>query len=304
MDENRYDEKARYQALKKTSLITVVVNVALAAAKAVAGFLSGSMAVLSDAVHTLSDVFTTLMVILGLKISSREADDSHPYGHQRIESIISLFLAVTLALTALLLAYEGIGKLMERTPARPSWLALGVTVSSIVSKEWMFRYTRRKARQYRSTSMMADAWHHRTDSVSSVAVLVGVAGAFFGLWFLEPVATLAVCALILKAAFDIGKAAGSQLTDRSASGEIRREIEQIALSVEGVRRIDLLKTRVSSHIIFVELEISVPSSLTVSQGHDIAERVHDRIEARYDNIGHCAVHVNPDFEDRIPPEQP
>ncbi len=287
------EQNTRYRELKKTSLVTIAANTLLAAAKAAVGAMSGSVAVLSDAAHTFSDIFTTLMVLVGLKVSGREADDGHPYGHQRIESIISFCLAIALALTALYLGFEGVARLISREVARPSWLALGVTVISIASKEWMFWYTRARAIKYDSGSMMADAWHHRTDSISSVAVLIGVAGTFLGLWYLDSAVTIVVCLIILKAAFDIGKTAGGQLTDRSADGEVCRDIERTALEVEGVEGVDLLRTRLSNNIIFVELEVSVDSGLSVAQGHDIAERVHDTIEARCGNVGHCAVHVNP-----------
>jgi len=283
----------RYRELQKTSLITIAANVILAASKLVIGLFSRSTAVVSDAVHTLSDVFTTILVMAGLKFSNEKADDGHPYGHQRIESVISLFLAFALAATALFLGYEGIKKIQSGEGASPSWLALGVTVLSVAVKEWMFQYTRAKAKRLGSTSLMSDAWHHRTDALSSIAVLVGVVGSFFGIRFLDPAAAIAVCVIILKAVYSIGREAINQLIDCAAAPEVLVQIEALALGVEGVKSIDLLRTRISNNVIFADLEIEVDSSITVQDGHKIAEEVHDLLESSGLAIEHCMVHVNP-----------
>ena len=283
----------RVKEINRVSLITVVINIVLAAAKVVTGLITGSGAVLSDAVHTLSDVFTTFLVIIGVKLSSGKADKGHPYGHYRVEPLISLMLAAILGITACGIGFDGVKKLISGETAQKSWLAVGVTVASIVSKEFMFHYTARAAKRLKSTAMMADAWHHRSDSISSVAVLIGVGGAFFGLNVLEPLATVVVSLIILAAVVEISKAAIHQLMDSSAGEEVYSEILQKAASVPGVVTVDMVKTRLSNQIVFVEMEISVSPVISVSAGHEIAENVHAVIESLPYSIEHCSVHVNP-----------
>ncbi len=290
------DKELRYKELMKTSVVTIAGNFVLAVFKVIIGFISGSSAVVADAVHTLSDVFSTVVVMAGLKFSSKDADPEHQYGHQRIESIVSLILAFILFVTALSLGWEGVKKITENEVVKPSIPALVITVISILSKEVMFRYTMKKAKLLNSSSLMSDAWHHRSDAVSSIAVLIGVVGVFFNAWILEPIATIAVSFIILKAVYDIGRLAIDQLIDRAVSKELLSEIKDTVLSINGVKGIDLLHTRLSNNVVFVDLEISVDSNLTVSEGHDIAENVHDTLEKNITQIQHCMVHVNPHVE--------
>jgi len=293
--DNKTDKsEERYQALQKISVIATISNILLTVFKIFIGIISGSGAVLSDGIHSFSDVFATIMIMVGLKLSNEKADREHPYGHQRIESVVSVFLAVFLGITAFLLGYGGLTKLISGDKMEPSVWAVTITVVSIVWQEFMFQYTYRQGKKYNSTSIIADAWHHRSDSISSLAVLVGVVGVFFGIMFLESIATIFVCFLILYVAFGICKSAISQLIDQSADKEARSKIESVILSADGVKKIDLLKTRLSNNIVFVEVEISVDSSLTVVEGHNIAKSVHDKLEALPElKIEHCMVHVNP-----------
>ncbi len=286
-------EQERYMALQKTSLITMIMNIIMTVAKIIIGVISGSTAVISDGIHTLSDCLSTVTVMAGLKLSNKGADDDHPYGHQRIESLVSLFLAVILAGTALMLGYSGVDNLLNGAQAEASLLAFVVTIMSIASKEWMYQYTIRIAKRFNSTSLRADAWHHRSDAVSSVAVLIGLIGIVLGFGFLDSVAAIFVCIIILKAAFDIAKQAVDQLIDHAADEADVKRIREITLKSEGVLDIDLLKTRLSNNVIFVELEIEVDPNLTVIMAHDIAKNVHDSIERELPSVRHCMVHVNP-----------
>jgi cation diffusion facilitator family transporter len=283
----------RFKELRKVSIITIILNLILTIVTIFAGIVSASPAVLSDGLHTFTDVFSTVLVMLGLKLSSEGADEDHPYGHQRIESIISLISGIILAITSLYIGYIGIKKLILFEQGSPSILALSVTILSILLKEWMFHYSYKNGKKYNSLSMIADAWHHRSDAIGSIAVLVGVAGVFFGYWFLEPLATVFVCLIILKVAFEIGKNATAQLIDTSVDNEKLDKINSIAMSVKGVDNVDLLQTRISNNIIFVDIEISVNPHITVSEGHDIAKEVHDKVESSGLSVAHCMVHVNP-----------
>lgn len=283
----------RYKDLKKASWVTIVENVILAAGKLVIGVISSSTAVVADAIHTLSDIFTTFLVLFGLKLSRKNADSDHPYGHHRIESVISLLLACALAVTAVFLGYEGADKLINKKITEPSVWAFIITIISIIIKEIMFQYTMRKAKKHNSSSMMSDAWHHRSDAFSSVAVLIGLIGARLGAWYLDPVAAIAVCLIILKAVYDIGKIAINQLVDKSADEDICDRINKLVFSVDGVEQIDLLQTRVCNNVIFVDLEISIDQNKTVLESHKIAEEVHDLLEDSHLSIEHCMVHINP-----------
>lgn len=283
----------RYKELQKISVLSIILNILLTVFKIIIGVLSKSTAVISDAVHTLSDIFTTIAVMIGIKLSSREADTDHPYGHQKIESIISLFLSFILTATAVYLGYFGISTFLDNGKINPSWPALFITVVSMALKEYMYRFTIKKARQYNSSSLASDAWHHRSDALSSLAVLVGVGGVFLGFDFLEPAATVVMCFIILKVSVDIIKDSVKQLIDYSADNELCRKIENLVLSVKDVKKIDLLKTRISNNVIFVELEIAIESNMTVGEGHHIAQSVHDLLENSIPLIEHCMVHVNP-----------
>jgi len=283
----------RYNELKKVALITLILNIFITAVKLAVGIWVGSIAVISDAIHTSSDAFTTMLVMAGLKYSSRAPDKNHPYGHQRMESIVSLFMSLVLVGVALYLAYEGVLSLIQGQDHQASRLAVAVIALSIVAKECMYRYTKHFAKKHNSTSMLSDAWHQRSDAISSVAVLIGLGGNFFGISFLEPIAAIAVCVAILKVAIDIGKEAIRQLIDQSADEDTREIIKKTALSVDGVLSIDQLHTRQSAHLIFVDMEIVVRGSLTVTQGHFIAQSVQILVEESNPSIYRCTVHVHP-----------
>lgn len=283
----------RYNTLKRVSIVTLIINLALASAELIIGAAFDSVSVISDGVNNAADVFTTIALLIGIHFSGDAADDQHPYGHQKIESVMSLFLAVALGVTAVFIGIEGVKKLLSGGSAEPSILAVIITAASLVSKEGMFRYTKSYAKKLDSLVLMTEAWHHRSDAVSALAVLIGVVGNMAGLWYLEPVAAIIVALIILKAAFDILRDAFSQVVDKRADDETQREIMRIVLSIDGVEAVDEMRTRISGNIIFVDLDIAVKAELPVHEAHDIAENVHDAIENAPLKVGHCMVHINP-----------
>ncbi len=287
------NNEQRYRELRKVSLITIAVNVVLTVLKLMIGILAKSTAVISDGVHSLSDIATTVMVMIGLKLSSKSADNEHPYGHQRIESLFSLGLGAALGATALYLGYEGASKIISGTVYMLSPLTFAVTLLSIVTKEWMFWYTKAKAEKYNSSSMMSDAWHHRTDSISSVAVLIGLGFAYFGINWADPAATIAVCLIILKAAFDIIKSAIDQLIDKSADAQTESQLREVVLRNKAVKSVHELRTRISNNVIFVDLTVVVDSRMTVEKSHHVAESVRDSIANCGMNVCDCMVHIHP-----------
>ncbi len=280
----------------KTSVISIIGNLLLSVFKLIAGLVASSSAMVSDAVHSASDVFSTVIVMIGVKVSSKEADDDHPYGHERFEAIASGLLSMVLAVIGFEIGRKGVVTLVSgeyESLSVPGVLALVAAIVSIIGKEAMFWYTRANAKKIRSTALMADAWHHRSDALSSVGALIGIAFAMCGWPVMDSVASIVICLFILKAAVDIYKESLNRLVDKSADPELMDSIRTEILSVEGVEGVDDLKTRLFGNRMFVDVEIAVNGTLTLESSHDIAEAVHLRIEEVFPDTKHCMVHVNP-----------
>ena len=283
----------------KVSIISIIVNIGLSIFKLLAGLISHSGAMVSDAVHSASDVFSTVVVIIGFNISSKGSDKEHQYGHERLECIAALFLAAILFITGVGIGIDGIRKIglgNYGQLAIPGLLALVAAIISIIVKEGMFWYTRHAAKKINSNSLMADAWHHRSDALSSVGSLIGVAGARLGFPILDPLASIVICLFILKAAYEIARDAVSRLVDQACDEKLVNEMRSVIQSQEGVLGIDLLKTRLFGNKIYVDVEIRVDGTLSVSEAHEIAHQVHDNIEEKFQYVKHCMVNVNPDNE--------
>ena len=283
----------RYELGIRISKVTIISNIALSIVKIFAGFLGRSTAMVADGVHTLSDVISTLAVMFGLKMSRKPEDESHPYGHEKIEPVIAKLLASILILTAIGIGYSGVKTIMLGSFSKPGNIAIIAALVSIVVKEWMYRYTVGGARKIESAALMADAWHHRSDALSSIGTLIGITGAKFGFRILDPIAGLVVCILIVKVAVNIYLQAVNQLIDSSADDETVEDIRKHIVETVGVLSLDDLKTRVHANKIFVDIEIGVNSEMSVRESHDIAEQVHDNVEENCKSIKHCTVHVNP-----------
>ena len=280
----------------RVSGVSVVVNLLLSAGKLLAGIVAHSGAMLSDAVHSASDVFSTIIVMVGVQLSSRQADDDHRYGHERFESVASVALALILLETGLLIGWKGLKTIFSGSYAdltAPGALALAAAVVSILVKEWMYWYTRSAAKKIGSDALMADAWHHRSDSLSSVGALVGIAFAMAGYPILDSVASVVICLFIVKAAVDIFRDAVDKMVDRSCDGQTLEAMTGLILAQPGVVRLDLLQTRLFGARIYVDAEIAVDGSLSLCQAHAIAEQVHEAMEAGFPMVKHCMVHVNP-----------
>ena len=280
----------------RVSWVSVVVNLLLSAGKLLAGIVAHSGAMLSDAVHSASDVFSTIIVMVGVQLSSRQADDDHRYGHERFESVASVALALILLETGLLIGWKGLKTIFSGSHAdltAPGALALAAAVVSILVKEWMYWYTRSAAKKIRSDALMADAWHHRSDSLSSVGALVGIAFAMAGYPILDSVASVVICLFIVKAAVDIFRDAVDKMVDRSCDRQTLEAMTGLILAQPGVVRLDLLQTRLFGARIYVDAEIAVDGSLSLCQAHAIAEQVHEAMEADFPMVKHCMVHVNP-----------
>lgn len=284
----------REKAIYRVSILSILANLALAVFKLIAGIFGRSMAMISDAVHSASDVLSTVIVIIGVRIGSREEDDNHPYGHERFESAMSIVLATLLVVVGLGIGRAGIGQLNDPAHlAVPSLLAVIAAFVSIGVKEAMFWITWSVGKKYDSGLLRADAWHHRSDSLSSVGSAIGIIGARNGILWLDVAASIVICLFILKVAVDIFRDAFEKMVDTACPGEYETELQAVISSVDGVEGVSLLKTRLFADRIYVEVEIEVDGRLSVAEGHAIAEHVHDRIEEKDEKIKHCCVHVNP-----------
>jgi len=278
------------------SLVTITVNVLLAAAKLLAGIVGSSGAMVSDAVHTASDVFTTVIAMIGIRISGKEKDKQHQYGHERFECVASVLLAAVLFATGLGIGISGIQLVTavgEKEIVVPGGIALAAALLSVAVKEAMYWYTRAAAKKISSGALMADAWHHRSDALSSVGAFVGILGARMGLPVLDPISSVVICAFIIKAAWDVFVDAVNKMVDRACDDDTVEKLRSTVMGQPGVEGIADLRTRQFGAKLYVDIEICVDGQLSIMRGHDIAERVHDSIEADFPQVKHCMVHVEP-----------
>lgn len=293
------------------SFNSIIANLVLSLAKLAAGFMAHSAAMISDGVHSASDVFSTFIVMAGVKLSNKASDSQHQYGHERMECVAAILLAVMLALVAVGIGYSGYEKIFATDPEDlivPGQLALWAAILSIVVKEAMFWYTKNAAEKINSGALMADAWHHRSDALSSIGSFVGILGARMGYPVLDPVASIIICLMILYAAYEVFKDAMDKMVDHSCDDETCKQLEELIERVPGVEHMDALHTRMFGSRIYVDTEISVKDNLSLLEAHCIAEMVHTAIEANFPLVKHCMVHVNPLSENihdacpMLPPE--
>lgn len=280
----------------RVSAVSIIGNIGLSVFKLLAGILANSSAMVSDAIHSASDVFSTVVVIVGIRIASKAPDSEHPYGHERMECVAAMILSMVLFVTGLGIGVSALDSILSgayRDIEAPGMLALVAAVVSILTKEAMYWYTRINAKRIDSSALLADAWHHRTDAFSSVGALAGIGLARLGYPVMDSVASLVIFVFIAKAAIDIFRDAMDKMVDHACDQETQREIREFVLAADGVISVDKLKTRVFGNRIYVDIEIGVDGEMRLSKAHAIAERVHDGIERNFPKIKHIMVHVNP-----------
>lgn len=283
----------------KVAFVTIIGNMLLSVIKLIAGFVAHSNAMISDAIHSASDVFSTFVVIIGIKLASKKPDKEHPYGHERMECVAAIILAMVLFITGLGIGVKAFRNIIGGNYSElkiPGMLALVAAIVSIISKELMYWYTRFYAKKIDSSALMADAWHHRSDAFSSIGALIGIWGARMGFPVLDSVASLVIFVFITKAAYDIFKDAVEKMVDHSCDEETENDIRACVLKNDNVKGIDLFQTRIFGNKIYVDVEIQVDSSCTLQEAHDIAEIVHEEIEREFPKVKHIMVHVNPSKE--------
>ena len=282
--------------VNRVTSIGIIGNVILSLFKFLAGIFGHSSAMVSDAIHSLSDVLATFIAWLGIRLSMQAPDREHPYGHERLECVASLLLGTILFGTGLMIGLSGLKTILaghyEELQA-PECIALIAAVVSIATKEGMFWYTRHYAKVLNSAAFMADAWHHRSDALSSIGSLIGIGGAMLGFPILDPLSSVAIAVCIIKVAYDILKDAVSKMLDTACSSEYEKKLADFISAQDGVDRLDVLHTRMFGNKIYIDAEISVDGDKSLTDAHEIAESVHTQVEKHFDNIKHIMIHVNP-----------
>lgn len=278
----------------KVSVISIILNCLLTLIKFISGVISKSSAMISDSVHSLSDVLSTFVVIIGVKISNKKADSNHPYGHERIECVSAIILSGMLFIIGALIGINGIKNVTNSSNlVMPGVLALIASIISIISKEAMYQYTIRVSKKINSAALKADAWHHRSDALSSIGSFIGILGSRLGFKIFDPLASVIISLCIIKVSIDIFKDAIDKMVDKSCDKEVIDKVISVIEKNESVKNIDDIKTRQFGNKAYVDVEISVDENLLLKDAHKIAEEIHDSVENEINIVKHCMVHVNP-----------
>ncbi|MBE6124017.1 MAG: cation transporter [Erysipelotrichaceae bacterium] len=300
MSKEKINKTEREKAIVKVELVTLVVNTLLAFFKLLAGLVGNSMSMISDSIHSFSDTATTLAVLIGVKIASKQEDDDHHYGHEKIESVIGVVIATVLIMLSISIFISGFEMIVDYfkgdyVASDVSMIALVAAVVSIVMKEILYLYAIMVAKKYQSPALKADAWHHQSDCLSSIGSLIGISLAMFTKFVIaDAIASMIIGICIIFVAIKILRESVDQITDKAVSDDVLEKARNIIKSVEGVKRIDSIKSRKHSIKVYFDVEISVEDSLSLIEAHSIAENVHQSIEKEIENVKHCTVHVNPE----------
>lgn len=300
--------KQRYRKIRKVTLIGSAVDFLLGITKITVGGLVHSQALVADGIHSLSDLATDFIVLYAAKHSHKVADEDHPYGHGRIETLATVVLGFILIIIAMGIAYDAILRLNSpSTLLAPGFLALIVAVISVISKEWIYRYTMAAARHLRSEMLMANAWHSRSDAISSIVVVIGIAGAIYGYPYLDAVAAVAVSVMIAKIGFDLVRSSSKELIDTALDPKEVETIRDHIFDVDGVRAAHMLRSRKSAGNAFIDVHIQVDPRLSVSEGHQIGESVRRHLIKTVEMVSDVTVHIDPENDesestcDNLPP---
>ena len=281
--------------VRQVTWIGLLVNIALAGIKFAAGYFGRSQALLADAIHSLTDTTTDFAVIAGSHFWSRPPDESHPYGHRRMETLVTVFIGLMLAAAGIGIGWDAISSLREVNTSAPGWVALVAALISILTKEALYRWTAQAGKKIKSPALAANAWHHRTDAISSLPVLIAVGGALiFPSWsFLDLVGAVVVSIFVLHAALKIIWPGISELIDAGAPTGIQKKIRDIACDNHGVIDVHKVRTRYISTSILVDMHIVVDGTISVREGHTIADAVENTIISNIPYVLDVVVHVDP-----------
>ena len=290
----------REKQIYRVTLIGTAVNAVLIVLKFIAGIFGRSSAMVADAVHSLTDFVTDIIVLIFVKIAGKPQDRGHDYGHGKFETFATMIIGLILAVAGVGVLWSGVCKIIDclhglELPA-PTWLALAVAVVSIVSKEWLYRYSVRRGRELQSNAVVANAWHHRSDAISSLGTFVGIAGAMFlgSRWrILDPAAAVVVSFFIIKAGYDIMRPSVAELLESSLPEEEEKAISDTVLSVDGIEAMHHLRTRRIGNVIAIELHAKMDGSITLENAHTIATEAERQLKDRYGDSTLITIHMEP-----------
>jgi len=292
----------RYTATRRVTILGAVVNVVLAVLKVGLGMVGHSAALVADGIHSLSDLASDVVVLYAAKLGSEHADERHPYGHARIETAATVAVGLLLILVAAGIAYDAVARMFN--PERlfhPTFLTLVVAMVSVLAKEALFHYTMRVARRVRSNLLRANAWHHRSDAISSIVVIIGIGGALAGLDYLDAVAAVLVGLMIAKAGWDLAAHSVSELVDTALEPERLQAIRDTILEIEGVGALHMLRTRRMGADALVDVHILVDPTISVSEGHQLSEKVRWHLIDNIDEVADVTVHIDPEDDEEVAP---
>ncbi|MGB5396757.1 MAG: cation diffusion facilitator family transporter [Gammaproteobacteria bacterium] len=289
----------RKHEINKVTLWGVAVNVALSVTKLVGGVFGQSQALVADGLHSLSDLASDGMVLLAARHASEDADDEHPYGHARFETIATVGLAILLITVGLFIAYDAMQRLTRDGAIEiPAVYTLWIAAFSIFSKEALYHYTRIVANRINSSMLRANAWHHRSDAVSSIVVLIGIAGAQMNMPKLDAFAAIVVALMVIKIGYELGYSSVQELVDAALDPQVVENIRDRILSHEDVRELHMLRTRRMGHNALVDVHIMVAPKLSVSEGHHISEAVERTLIDEFEEINDVTVHIDPEDDEQ------
>lgn len=280
--------------------IGIIINVLLTILKGIGGFISGSRALLADALHSASDIVSSVVILFAVKIANKPPDEEHPYGHGKAENVAAIIVALLLIVVGIEISISSIKIFFGERPSAPGSIALVIIIISIILKEGLFHYKYYVGKKYRSSALISDAWHHRSDSLSSIAALIGVGGAILGEKFNIPLlvygdaaAGVIVSVIVIKIGYDLAKESSLIMMEKVLAKEDIQEFKKTVRSVEGVLRIDQMLARTHGSYVIIDIKISVDPNITVKEGHDIARNVKQILLKEHDDIEDVLVHVNP-----------
>lgn len=294
------DNMSRERDIYKVTLVGSAGNVALLTFKFIAGVMGHSSAMIADAVHSLSDFITDVIVLAFVHVSARPQDESHDYGHGKYETLASFIIAMALLAVAMVIIVSGIAKVIDwaggKQLAAPGWLALAAAVISIIVKEILYRYTVFSGKKLDSQALIANAWHHRSDAISSVGTMVGIGGAILlgNRWtVLDPLASIVVGAILVKVAINLLRSSVNELTEHSLPGDVEKEIEDIICSFPDVQEPHNLRTRRIGNRFAIEAHVRMDGNLTLTAVHDRTTAIEQRLRQRFGPQTHITIHMEP-----------
>ena len=295
-------DNPRYREVRKVTLIGSLVDFLLGVVKILVGWLAHSQALVADGIHSLSDLATDFIVLYAAKHSHRAADEDHPYGHGRIETLATVGLGISLIVVAFGIGYDAVRRMNDMDLLlHPGAMALAVAVVSVFAKEGIYHYTKNAAVKLRSNMLMANAWHSRSDAISSIVVVIGVGGAMMGYRYLDAVAAIAVAVMIAKIGIDLIRASSKELIDTALEPKVVDAIRKEIVDVDGVRALHMLRSRRSGGDALVDLHVQVDPRISVSEGHQIGDTVRRRLLERVDEVTDVTVHIDPEDDEQGSP---